>query len=100
MERLTFDGEFCDISMCREELGGPFCEEGYCSQRRVALNDAFGFGPERCKKFVDALNAAVNETADMVDADTRDMEYSIAKFEERLKQVVGPYYMPRNERYG
>ena len=35
MERLTFDGEFCDISMCREELGGPFCEEGYCSQRRV-----------------------------------------------------------------
>ena len=35
MERLTFDGEFCDISMCREELCGPFCEEGYCSQRRV-----------------------------------------------------------------
>lgn len=35
MKRLTFDGEFCDISMCREELGGPFCEEGYCSQRRV-----------------------------------------------------------------
>ena len=66
----------------------------------IALNDAFGLGPERCKKFVDALNAAVNETADMVDADTRDMEYSIAKFEERLKQVVGPYYMPRNERYG
>ena len=66
----------------------------------IALNDAFGFGPERCKNLWTPLNAAVNETADMVDADTRDMEYSIAKFEERLKQVVGPYYMPRNERYG
>ncbi len=66
----------------------------------IALNDAFGFGPERCKKFMDALNAAVNETADMVEADTRDMEYTIAKFEERLKQVVGPYYVDRSERYG
>ena len=66
----------------------------------IALNDAFGFGPERCKKFVDALNAAVNETADMMDADTKDMEYTIAKFEERLKQVVGPYYVDRSERYG
>ena len=46
------------------------------------------------------LNAAVNETADMVEADTRDMEYTIAKFEERLEQVVGPYYVPRSERYG
>lgn len=35
MKRLTFDGDFCDIAMCREELGGPFCEEGYCSQRKV-----------------------------------------------------------------
>ena len=61
----------------------------------IALNDAFG-----CKKFVDALNAAVNETADMMDADTKDMEYTIAKFEERLKQVVGPYYVDRSERYG
>lgn len=66
----------------------------------IALNDAFGFGPERCKKFMDALNAAVNETADMMEADTRDMEYTIAKFEERLKQVVGPYYVSRSERYG
>lgn len=66
----------------------------------IALNDAFGFGPERCKKFMDALIAAVNETADMVEADTRDMEYTIAKFEERLKQVVGPYYVDRSERYG
>lgn len=51
MERLTFDGEFCDISMCREELGGPFCEEGYCSQRRVW---------ERLKSIEDILGGDYN----------------------------------------
>lgn len=35
MERLTFDGDFCDIAMCLETRGGSFCEEGACSQRRV-----------------------------------------------------------------
>ena len=35
MERLTFEGDFCDIAMCLETRGGSFCEEGACSQRRV-----------------------------------------------------------------
>lgn len=35
MERLTFDGLFCDIAMCVETPGGSFCEDGYCSQRKV-----------------------------------------------------------------
>ena len=35
MERLTFDGDFCDIAMCLETRGGSFCEEGACSQRKV-----------------------------------------------------------------
>lgn len=35
MERLTFDGNFCDIAMCQETPGGSFCENGYCSQRKV-----------------------------------------------------------------
>ena len=35
MDRLTFDGKFCDIAMCEFTPGGSFCEEGYCSQRRV-----------------------------------------------------------------
>lgn len=26
MERLTFDGKFCDIAQCREPPGGSFCE--------------------------------------------------------------------------
>lgn len=35
MERLTHDGLFCDIAMCKETPGGTFCENGSCSQRKV-----------------------------------------------------------------
>lgn len=35
MERLTFEGNFCDIAMCQEVRGGPFCKDGYCSQYKV-----------------------------------------------------------------
>ena len=35
MERLTFDGNFCDIAMCRERPGGVFCKNGPCSQRKT-----------------------------------------------------------------
>ena len=35
MERLTFEGNFCDIAMCQETPGGPSCEDGACSQRKV-----------------------------------------------------------------
>lgn len=35
MERLTFEGNFCDISQCRNVPGGSFCEDGACSQKKV-----------------------------------------------------------------
>ena len=35
MDRLTFEGNFCDIAMCQGTPGGLFCEDGYCSQRMV-----------------------------------------------------------------
>lgn len=35
MKRLTFEGNFCDISMCGEVQGGSFCEDGVCSQRKI-----------------------------------------------------------------
>lgn len=35
MERLTFDGNFCDIAQCQEVPGGSICENGSCSQRKV-----------------------------------------------------------------
>ena len=33
--RITFEGNFCDIAQCLETPGGSFCEDGYCSQRKV-----------------------------------------------------------------
>ena len=35
MERLTFEGNFCDIAQCSEVPGGSFCEDGACSQKKV-----------------------------------------------------------------
>ena len=47
--------------MCREELGGPFCEEGYCSQRRVwerlkSIEDILGgdYNLDRLRELVQA----------------------------------------------
>ena len=46
MERLTFEGNFCDIAQCRNVPGGSFCEDGACSQKKVW---------ERLKQFEDAM---------------------------------------------
>ena len=35
MDRLTFDGNFCDIAQCTSTPGGSFCEDGSCSARKV-----------------------------------------------------------------
>ena len=53
MERLTFDGSFCDIAQCSEVPGGSFCEDGACSQKKVwerlkAYEDT-GLTPEEIK---------------------------------------------------
>ena len=53
MERLTFEGNFCDIAQCSEVLGGSFCEDGACSQKKVwerlkAYEDT-GLTPEEIK---------------------------------------------------
>ena len=53
MERLTFDGKFCDIAQCRETPGGSFCENGTCSQKEVWLRlkdyEDTGLTPEQCE---------------------------------------------------
>lgn len=48
MERLTFEGNFCDISQCRNVPGGSFCEDGACSQKKVW---------ERLKQFEDTVQS-------------------------------------------
>ena len=55
MERLTFEGNFCDIAQCRE-LPCPY--NGACSQRKVwerlAAYEDTGLTPERCAEFARA----------------------------------------------
>ena len=49
-ERLTFEGNFCEIARCRETRWGKHCPDGACSQRKVW---------ERLKEYEDALPADV-----------------------------------------
>lgn len=55
MERMTFEGNFCDIAQCRE-LPCPY--NGACSQRKVwerlAAYEETGLTPERCAEFARA----------------------------------------------
>ena len=44
-ERLTFEGNFCEIARCRETRWGKHCPDGACSQRKVW---------ERLKQFEDS----------------------------------------------
>ena len=59
MERLTFEGNFCDIAKCEDTLGGSFCEYGYCDQRRVW---------ERLKEYEDI--GTVEKFAELVQAES------------------------------
>lgn len=66
MDRLTFDGRFCDIAQCTETPGGSFCEDGYCSQRKVwerlKQYEDTGYTPDEIAKLQDTLivkNAAL-----------------------------------------
>ena len=62
MERLTFDGNFCDIAQCESVPGGSYCENGNCSQRevweRLKMYEDIGLPPDiirEYKKFEDEL---------------------------------------------
>ena len=50
MERLTFEGNFCDIAQCDVIPGGSYCESGSCTQRKVwerlAAYEDTGLTPE------------------------------------------------------
>ena len=58
MERLTFEGNFCDIAQCDVIPGGSYCESGSCTQRKVwerlAAYEDTGLTPERCAEFARA----------------------------------------------
>lgn len=65
MERLTFEGNFCDIAQCSSTPGGSFCEDGACSQRKVwerlkAYEDT-GLTPEQCANAKTIIESAFSD---------------------------------------
>lgn len=86
MERLTFDGNFCDIAQCTSTPGGSFCEDGTCSARKIwerlkayevtgltpeevtALGKLFDYALEESKTLTEQL-ALLNRIRDLSEAD-------------------------------
>ena len=83
-----------DLRLCR-----MVTRQEIMDMAMIALGRAYHFGPKMNLKFKQEMEKLQNEVAAMVDADTDDKEYSIAKFEEELEHVCGEYYAPREVRY-
>jgi len=65
----------------------------------IAANDVLQLGPGRAKEFADAFSKTLTEIANMAVDDTKDLEYSKAKLDERLKQICGENFVPWEGRY-
>lgn len=74
MERLTFDGNFCDIAQCRE-LPCPY--NNACTQRQVW---------ERLKQYEDSgLSPSACEEAKKIEGGLSEHDYSIARMVELMQ---------------
>lgn len=74
MERLTFDGNFCDIAQCRE-LSCPYSTA--CMQRQVW---------ERLKQYEDSgLSPIACEEAKKIEDGLSEHDYSIARMVELMQ---------------
>ena len=65
MERLTFEGNFCDIAQCDVIPGGSYCESGSCTQRKVwerlkAYEDT-GLEPAMCANYKTFEDEAISK---------------------------------------
>lgn len=83
MDRLTFEGNFCDISRCQNAPGGSFCEDGACSQRKVW---------ERLKEYEDTKRRpeevqALNRLFDYALTESRTLQEQLALIE-RLRELA------------
>lgn len=89
MERLTFEGNFCDIAQCTSVPGGSFCENGACSQRQIwerlkAIEDVLGdeYELERLGEMTEAekdgrlevLPCKVGDTVFVLEADEENSQ--------------------------
>lgn len=68
----------------------------------IALGDEFGFGPDRAKRMSDAFDETFRKYAELTVSDAKDDKeiwYTKAKVDERLKQICGEHFVPWDERY-
>ena len=67
----------------------------------LVLNQEFGFGPERLKRFADGFIRMHHEVRvlDREDQDDKDAWYSVQMFEDAMKRAWGEYYQPREVRF-
>lgn len=66
----------------------------------IALNREFGFGADRCARFMDALSEAADDMAKLIIEDTDDTIYSREKIDQLLLDIVGEdNFTPWEERY-
>ena len=98
MERLTFEGLFCDIAKCDSTPGGTFCETGTCTQRRVWERlkeyEDTGLEPEEIADFMKRLERAV-EIAGLCKKGGIDHLLDLKKAEQDGRLVVLPF--PQNK---
>ena len=105
--------EACLKAMQRNSY--DFAVELCCDLAALAAREAFGFGPERMKRFLDAMgheldwfSTSVNEeyNAETVGMSAKergksrpDLAYTMEKLDARLKEVI-PDIEPFQRRYG
>lgn len=68
----------------------------------IAVNEAFGFGPERSSRLRQVIREVFRDWAVLAVGDGRsdkELEYTKGKLDERLRQVLGIYFIPWEERY-
>lgn len=87
------------------ELNGmrDFVQQLCCDVMLIAANAEFGFGPERLKRLHNTYEDAYDEYADLIIEDAKiekDLDYAKGKIDMKLKQILGDYFEPWEERYG
>lgn len=78
MNRLTFEGNFCDIAKCLSTPGGSFCENGSCTQKRVWERlkeyENTGVSPEHMKSALLAIGLAFADVRNTINTAVTALE--------------------------
>lgn len=68
----------------------------------IALNEAFGFGADRLKKFGETYHEVFVEYARKTEEDAKNdkqIDYTKGIVDRKLKQICGEFFCPWEERY-